>query len=100
MDFSECYDLHTRQSNSLPSVTGKVTRILFLFVFTIPSKQTKHISHNHHRYHIIIIYIIETTYFKKPKPHNFFTNISIFIPSFTNISLPTLKHKFFTNISS
>jgi hypothetical protein len=37
----------------------------FLFVFAIPSKQTKDISHIHHRYHIIITYIIDTTYFTK-----------------------------------
>jgi hypothetical protein len=40
--FAEC---NTRQSDQNP----------FLFVFTIPSKQTKHISHNHH------IYITELT---------------------------------------
>jgi hypothetical protein len=36
---------------SLPSVIlSKVTRIPFLFVFVVPSKQTKDISHNHHIY--------------------------------------------------
>jgi hypothetical protein len=49
--FVECYGHDTRQNISLPSVTlGKVTRIPFLFVFVIPSKQTKDISHNHHIY--------------------------------------------------
>jgi hypothetical protein len=44
--FAECY---TRQSDQYTP---------FLFIFSIPSKQTKditytsHISHNHHRYHI------------------------------------------------
>jgi hypothetical protein len=40
--------------SSLPSAMvvalGKVTRIPILFVFVIPSKQTEHISHNHHIY--------------------------------------------------
>jgi hypothetical protein len=54
--FAECYDPDTRQSTSLPSVTlDKVTRIPLLFVFAIPSIQTKHISHNHY------IYIIDIT---------------------------------------
>jgi hypothetical protein len=51
--FAECYDPDTRQSTSLPSVTlGKVTSIyLFLFVFCIPSTQTKDITYIHYRYH-------------------------------------------------
>jgi hypothetical protein len=62
--FAECYGHGTRQNNSLPSVTlDKVTRVSFLFVFAFPSKQTKDISYNHHKYHIIITYIIGTTYF-------------------------------------
>ena len=50
--FVECFVHCTRQRNSLPSVTlGKVTRNPpFIFVFIIPSKQTKHISHSHHIY--------------------------------------------------
>jgi hypothetical protein len=54
--FAECYDLDTWQSTSLPSVTlGKATSIplLYLFLLFHPNKQK--ISHNHHRYHIIII---------------------------------------------
>jgi hypothetical protein len=45
--FAECYDPDTQQSPSLPSVTlGKVTSIhIFLFVFYIPSKQTKDITY-------------------------------------------------------
>jgi hypothetical protein len=48
--FAECYDPDTRQSTSLPSVTlGKVTSIhLFLFVFYIPSKQTKDTTYTSH----------------------------------------------------
>jgi hypothetical protein len=54
--FVECYGHCTRQRHTLPSVTlGKVTRDPILFVFIIPPKQTKHISHNHY------IYIIEFT---------------------------------------
>jgi hypothetical protein len=53
----------TRQSTSLPSVTlGKVTSIL-LFYFVLlfhPNKQK--ISHNHHRYHIIITNITYTSH--------------------------------------
>jgi hypothetical protein len=64
--FAKCYDLDTRQSISLPSVTlGKVTRLHFyLFLLFQPNKQkiyhiiityTSHISHNnriHNRDHI------------------------------------------------
>jgi hypothetical protein len=54
--FAECYGLDTRQSSSFSCVTlGKVTRIPFLFVFVVPSKQTKDISHNHHIYITVII---------------------------------------------
>jgi hypothetical protein len=54
--FAECCGHCTRQRNSLSSVTfDNVTKNPFLFVFIIPSIQTKHISHNHH------IYIIEFT---------------------------------------
>jgi hypothetical protein len=50
--FAECYGLDTRQRTSLSSVTlGKVTsRHLFLFVFYIPSKQTKDITYTSHIY--------------------------------------------------
>jgi hypothetical protein len=47
--FVECY---TRQSDQNTS---------FLFVLAIPSKQTKDISHIHHRYQKVIIYIKHTT---------------------------------------
>jgi hypothetical protein len=93
--YTECYDLDTRQSTSLSRVTlGKVTRIPLFISFCYSSKQTKDISHNHHiyhSYHIIITYIIETTYFtKKHKSHKFFTNMSMFISRFTNISITQL----------
>jgi hypothetical protein len=54
---AECYDPDTRQSDQYTP---------FLFVFAIPSKQTKYntytsqISHNHHRYHIYITYLTNT----------------------------------------
>jgi hypothetical protein len=57
--FAECYGPDTRQSDQYTS---------FLFVFSIPSKQTKditytsQISHNHHRYHIIITDITYTSH--------------------------------------
>jgi hypothetical protein len=91
--FTECYDLDTRQNTSLPSVTlGKVNSITpFLFVFLFhPNKQkihhryhiiatyTSHISHNHHIHNRDHIF---------HKSNKFFTNMSMFIPSFTNINV-------------
>jgi hypothetical protein len=61
--FADCYGHGTRQSTSLPSVTlDKVTRIPLLFVFAIPSKQTKDISYNHRIY---ITYITESSHTSK-----------------------------------
>jgi hypothetical protein len=57
-----CHD--TRQSTSLPSVAldqQSDQNTPTLFVFAIPSKQTKDVSHNHHIYHKIITYIKHTT---------------------------------------
>jgi hypothetical protein len=88
--FAECYDLKTRQNTSLSSVTlGKVTQIPLFYLFFLfhPNKQniyhiiityTSHISHNHNihkRDHIF------------HKSNKFLTNMSLFIPSFTNISI-------------
>jgi hypothetical protein len=43
--FAECYDLGTRQSTSLPSVTlGQVTSIRLFICFCYSSKQTKDIT--------------------------------------------------------
>jgi hypothetical protein len=56
---AECYDPDTRQCTSLSSVTlGKVTSIRLLFVFSIPSKQTKDTTYTSHISHIYITYII------------------------------------------
>jgi hypothetical protein len=58
--FAECYDLDTRQRITLSSVTlDKVTSIPYFNLFFLfhPNKQKI--------YHIIITYIIETTYFTK-----------------------------------
>jgi tRNA G10 N-methylase Trm11 len=70
----------------------------FLVVFIISSKQTKDISHNHHRYHRIITYIIHTTYLTKTINLANITTSNKFehkhkSPTFTNISLKYLiKH--------
>jgi hypothetical protein len=97
--FVECYGHGIQQSTSLPSVTfGKVTRIAILFVFIIPSKQTKDISHIYHRYHIIITYIIHTTYLTKTINLTNITTSNKFenkhkSPTTTNISFKYLtKH--------
>jgi hypothetical protein len=56
---AECYDPDTQQITSLPSVTlGKVTSIHLLFVFYIPSKQTKDTTYTSKISHIYITDII------------------------------------------
>jgi hypothetical protein len=72
--FAECYGLDTRQRTSLPSVTlGKVTRkSIFLFVFAIPSKQTKDIYHSHHiiyHLHTELTHLSSTPYISQISPH-------------------------------
>jgi hypothetical protein len=75
--FVECQDYNTRQRSFIGSQVCLICQVLwslysskwpetpFLFVFNISSKQTKHISHNHHKVYRIITYIIETTYLTK-----------------------------------
>jgi hypothetical protein len=91
--FAECYDIDTRQRTSLSCVTlDKMTRIplFYLFLLFLPNKQkiyhiiikyTLHMSHNHH------IHNRDHIFHKNHKPHKFFTNMPMFIPSFTNISI-------------
>jgi hypothetical protein len=86
--FAECYGLNTRQSTSLPSVTlDKVTSIpLFIcFFYSLHINKryityTSQISHNHHIHNRDHIF---------HKSNMFFTNMSMFLPSFTNISIIT-----------
>jgi hypothetical protein len=94
--FAECYDPDTRQRGSLPSVTlGKVTSIyLFLFVFCIPSTQTKDITYISHIYITNIIKNINSQH----KHKTVTTNINIHHKhkcstqvSNTNISLKRRK---------
>jgi hypothetical protein len=49
--FAECYDLDTRQSASLPSVTlGKVTSIYLFYLFFVFYPHKQKISHIYHIY--------------------------------------------------
>jgi hypothetical protein len=72
--FAECCDPDTRQSASLSSVTlGKVTSIYLLFVFCIPSTQTKDITYISHMYITDIITNINSQH----KHKTVTTNINI-----------------------
>jgi hypothetical protein len=95
--FAEYYDLDTQQNTSLPSVTlGKITNIprFYLFFLFHPNKQNIY-----HRYHIIITYTSQISH--NHHIHNrdhifhnsnkFFTNMYMFIPSFTNINVTNSK---------
>jgi hypothetical protein len=85
---------------------GKVTRDPpFYLFFIIPSKQTKHISHNHHGVHITITYIIETTYLTNTTNITSISQTSLSLDqvfptstSFINISITNIHknkyHKF------
>jgi hypothetical protein len=59
--FAESYDLNTRQSTSLSSVTlDKVTNIPLFIHFYYYIQKIKDISHIHHIYHIYITYLTKT----------------------------------------
>jgi hypothetical protein len=88
--FAEWYGHYTRQMQYLSSVRlDKVARDPFFICFIIPSKQTKHISHNHHIYtsHSSQNHNIHH------KSHKFFTNITKSRPSIFNIN-KFHKHKY------
>jgi hypothetical protein len=68
----------------------KVANIPFLFVFIIPSKQTKNISHNHHIYHIYITYLTKTINLINITTSNKFEHKHK-SPTLTNISLNYLR---------
>jgi hypothetical protein len=97
--FDECYDPDTRQSTSLSSVTlSKATNIplFYLFLLFHPNKQNIY-----HIYIIDITYIIETTYFtKKHISQGFHKHVYVHTKIHQHKYHTTLKHKFFTNISS
>jgi hypothetical protein len=68
-------------TSAMTLTVDKVTRLPFFNCFCYSIQTNK-------RY---ITYIIETTYFtKKHKFHKFFTNMAMFIPRFTNISITQL----------
>jgi hypothetical protein len=71
--FAECYGHSTRQRASLQTQTH------FLFVFAIPSKQTKDIYHSHH-----IIY----------HSHHKYHRINTFITGIINLTNITTPNKF------